>query len=125
MIMHRLYVDKLAEEILKNTFLRRRPAHTFSRSYVPNASSMGEGTIFFHIGSVHRLQTKARQLCSGHELAHYYLNHTNNGLQNMCLQYILMMSKRVEKNSKTAYGRNSQGRNGQKYLSKTADIPAN
>ncbi|MES2648463.1 MAG: M48 family metalloprotease [Bacteroidota bacterium] len=49
-----------------------------SSSYIPNAASYGEGTIVFNAGLFCRLQNEAQAafvLC--HELAHYFLNHSN------------------------------------------------
>jgi Peptidase family M48. len=53
----------------------------FSRTWWPNASSMGEGTILFNIGLFHKLQNESQAafvIC--HELAHLYLNHSNNSI---------------------------------------------
>jgi len=75
------YLEALLEPIR-----RKYPGHdwqelrlVFSRSPEMNASSMGEGTIFFNIGlfrRVHNESEAAFVLC--HELAHYFLGHGNN-----------------------------------------------
>ena len=106
------YLDKLTDEILqKNSFFKAEEVRIlFSRSYIPNASSMGEGTIFFHIGLFHRLQNESQAafvIC--HELAHYYLDHTNNGIQKyVATVYSDEFQKELKKIQKTAYGRNNQ-----------------
>ena len=107
-----VYLDKLAAEILRtNTLLKKEDVRLlFSRSYVLNAGSMGEGTIFFHIGLFHRLQNESQAafvIC--HELAHYYLNHTNNGIYKYVnTVYSDDFQYELKKIQKTAYGRNSQ-----------------
>ncbi|GAB4091286.1 M48 family metalloprotease [Flaviaesturariibacter terrae] len=75
------YLESLLEPIR-----RQHPDHdwnelrlVFSRSPEMNASSMGEGTLFFNIGLFRRLHNESEAafvLC--HELAHYFLGHGNN-----------------------------------------------
>ncbi|MFS8083810.1 MAG: M48 family metallopeptidase [Ginsengibacter sp.] len=53
----------------------------FSRSGVPNAAYLGEGLILFNMGLFSRLQNESEVafvLC--HELAHLYLNHSENSI---------------------------------------------
>jgi predicted Zn-dependent protease len=78
------YLNALAEEIFKNNPTLRSSDFriVFSRTYLPNASSMGEGTIFFNIGLFHRLQNESQAafvLC--HEIAHYLLDHSNQNIK--------------------------------------------
>jgi hypothetical protein len=77
------YLQSLLHEIIKSNQaigpLEARVA--FSRAWWPNASSMGEGTILFNIGLFYKLQNESQAafvVC--HELAHLYLNHSNNAI---------------------------------------------
>lgn len=77
------YLQSLFAEIIKsNPALKQLEARVaFSRAWWPNASSMGEGTIVFNIGLFHKLQNESQAafvIC--HELAHLYLNHSNNSI---------------------------------------------
>jgi predicted metal-dependent hydrolase len=77
------YLQLLFNEILKsNAALRLSEARVaFARTWWPNASSMGEGTIIFNIGLFHKLKNESQAafvIC--HELAHLYLNHSNNAI---------------------------------------------
>jgi Zn-dependent protease with chaperone function len=77
----RKYLNSIAEIIFRsNPGLSREGVRiVFSRAWWPNASSMGEGTVFFNIGLFNRLSDESQAafvLC--HELAHFYLNHSNN-----------------------------------------------
>jgi Zn-dependent protease with chaperone function len=82
----------------------------FSRSYYANASSMGEGTIFFNIGLFHRLENESQAafvLC--HELAHYLLNHSNNNIhQYVSTVYSEEFQRKLKSIQKSGYGQNSQ-----------------
>lgn len=78
------YLNAVALVILKaNPSLDKNGLRVlFSKSYLANAFSMGEGTIFFNIGLFHRMENEAQvafALC--HELAHYYLNHGNGNIE--------------------------------------------
>lgn len=77
------YLQSLLNEIIRSnqvlSSLETRVA--FSRTWWPNASSLGEGTIIFNIGLFYKLQNEGQAafvLC--HELAHLYLNHSNNAI---------------------------------------------
>src|SRR5437868_6320516 len=53
----------------------------FSRSFIPNAFSLGEGTIVFNMGLFYKLSNESQLifvLC--HELAHLYLDHGNKSI---------------------------------------------
>ncbi len=74
------YLDQLSESILQHNpeLAALQPRILFSRNYIPNAASYGEGTILFHAGLFSRLKNESQAafvLC--HELAHYYLDHSN------------------------------------------------
>lgn len=74
------YLDQLSASILQHNpeLALLQPRILFSRNYVPNAASYGEGTILFHAGLFSRLKNESQAafvLC--HELAHYYLDHSN------------------------------------------------
>lgn len=77
------YLDNLLQEIVKaNPPLQKQSIHGyFSRSGVPNASYIGEGIILFNMGLFKSLENESQVifvLC--HELAHYYLQHSENGI---------------------------------------------
>jgi hypothetical protein len=77
------YLDKLVNVIVKgNAELFRRPFHCyFSRSYIPNASYMGEGIILFNMGLFERLTDESQAafiLC--HEISHYLLRHQEKSI---------------------------------------------
>lgn len=82
----------------------------FSRSWQVNASSMGEGTIFFNIGLLHRLENESQAafaLC--HELAHYLLDHGNISIR----QYVSAvqsdeLQKQLKNIQKSEFRRNQQ-----------------
>lgn len=79
------YIDTLVGQIIKaNPVLHAlKPTVLFSRMYWPNAASFGEGTIMFNISLFNRLNNESQAafvIC--HELAHYYLEHSNNAIHN-------------------------------------------
>ena len=85
------YLDALAAEIVKaNPSLKEYPFHCyFSRSYIPNASYIGEGIILFNMGLFDRLDNESQAvfiLC--HEIAHYILRHQENSMD----KYVTMMN---------------------------------
>jgi Zn-dependent protease with chaperone function len=105
------YLNKLVKEITsknKNIVPADVRIH-FSRSSWPNASSMGEGTIIFNIGLFSRLQNEAQAaFVIAHELAHYYLNHSNNSIQ----RYVETVNsgdfqKQLKEIRSSQYGQNS------------------
>jgi Zn-dependent protease with chaperone function len=78
------YIDSMLTAIkLHNPMLQARDIHCyFSRSSVPNASYIGQGIILFNMGLFRQLKTEGQMafvLC--HELAHYYLMHSENGIK--------------------------------------------
>lgn len=78
------YLTALANQVFANNpqLTKDDIRIVFSRSGIPNAQSAGEGTIIFNIGLFNRLQNESQAifvLC--HELAHYYLNHSNKNIE--------------------------------------------
>lgn len=106
------YLNNLVQRILKaNTSLRSlQPSVHFSRVYWPNASSYGEGTITFNISLFNRLQNESQAvfvLC--HELAHYYLDHSNKSIH----EYVSMVNsaafqQELKTLNKTTYQKNQK-----------------
>jgi Zn-dependent protease with chaperone function len=106
------YLGSLVNEILKNNpdLNTQSLRILFSRAPWPNAGSLGEGTILFNIGLFNRLNNESQAvfvLC--HELAHYYLNHSNNNIQ----QYVNTIysddfQKQLKKIQKSEYLQGSQ-----------------
>ncbi|SHK82568.1 Peptidase family M48 [Chitinophaga jiangningensis] len=90
------YLDKIAKTIIAaNPVLKEEKLHLFfSRSAVPNASFIGEGVILFNMGLFSTLSDESQVafvLC--HELAHYYLRHSDNSIS----RYVTTMnSKEVQ-----------------------------
>jgi len=77
------YLDALVAEIVRaNPRLAATPFHCyFSRSYIPNASYIGEGIILFNMGLFDRLANESEAafiLC--HEISHYILRHQENSM---------------------------------------------
>ncbi len=78
----------------------------FSRDYVPNAYSMGDGTIAFNAGLFVYLNNEAEMaFVLSHELAHYYLEHSKKKIER---QITLMNSdslkRELKRLSKEEYG---------------------
>lgn len=106
------YLNALVNEIVKSnpTINRTELRIAFSKSHYANASSMGEGTILFNIGLFHRLQNESQAafvLC--HELAHFYLAHSNINIQ----QYVNTVysdayQKQLKAIQKSEFNKNSQ-----------------
>ena len=77
------YLDRLVAEIIKgNPGLKEHPFHCyFSRSYIPNAASIGEDIILFNMGLFYRLTDESQAafiLC--HEIAHCVLQHQQKSI---------------------------------------------
>lgn len=106
------YLQALVQEVLRgNPGLKADGLRiAFSRSFYANASSMGEGTILFNIGLFHRLDNEAQVafvLC--HELAHYFLNHSNQNIhQYVATVYSADFQKRLKDIKRSDFGQNSQ-----------------
>ena len=87
-----IYTDAAAQEYLNRVVKVIRQGNPtvaatdiscyFSRSYIPNAESIGEGIILFNMGLFQRLDNEdqvAFVLC--HEMAHILLHHAENSIQ--------------------------------------------
>jgi len=104
------YLSSVANEILKaNPGLNASELRIlFSRAWWANASNMGEGTLLFNIGLFHRLENEAQAafvIC--HEMAHYYLNHSNNSILNYVnTVYSDEFQKKLKTIQKTDYRQN-------------------
>lgn len=105
-----VYLAVLSNEILKaNPQLNSSDLRIlFSKAWWANASSMGEGTILFNIGLFNRLENESQAafvIC--HELAHYYLNHGNNSINNYVnTVYSDEFQKKLRSIQKTDYRQN-------------------
>jgi Zn-dependent protease with chaperone function len=106
------YLQGLAKEIIKsNPVLAGLETRiVFSRAWWPNASSMGEGTIIFNIGLFNRLANESQAafvLC--HELAHLYLNHSNNSISRYVNTiYSKEFQQELKRIKNTEYQKNQQ-----------------
>ncbi len=77
------YLDALTAEIVRsNPSLKDHPFRCyFSRSWIPNASYIGEGIILFNMGLFYRLDNESQVafvLC--HEIAHFILQHPEKSI---------------------------------------------
>jgi Zn-dependent protease with chaperone function len=77
------YLDALVAEIVRsNPALKNRVFRCyFSRSWIPNASYIGEGIILFNMGLFYRLDNESQAafvLC--HEIAHFLLQHPEKSI---------------------------------------------
>lgn len=106
------YLDRLATGIIdKNPVLKSiNPRFVFNRAYWPNAASFGEGTIICNIGLFSKLKNEAQvvfALC--HELAHLYLNHGNNAInQYINTVYSDEFQAKLKEIKKSEYEKNRQ-----------------
>ena len=76
-------INGIAAEIIKNNPELKQEVHLLlSKSFIPNAASVGEGTIFCQAGLIYKLRNEAElAFALGHELAHYYLDHSNSAIK--------------------------------------------
>jgi hypothetical protein len=106
------YINEFAQKILvANPDLQKLNPHIlFYRAWWPNASSMGEGTVFVNIGIVYKLKNESQLafvIC--HELAHLYLNHSNNAIDRYInTVYSDEFQKELKKISKQEYEKNKR-----------------
>ncbi|MEM7375112.1 MAG: M48 family metallopeptidase [Bacteroidota bacterium] len=106
------YCQKVFQNILvANSHLPAEDIHLLvSRSAIPNASCLGEGTIIINLGLLSRLKTEAQLafvLC--HEIAHYVQNHVNEHIQKRVVTFYSKETQqklREIRNSK--YNQNAQ-----------------
>ena len=78
------YLNALAGEIVRdNPVLQGQRFHCyFSRTYIPNASYIGEGIILFNMGLFERLTDESQAafvLC--HEISHFLLRHQEKSME--------------------------------------------
>lgn len=104
------YFNNILKEILTANNLNHQLSSIrllVSRSTVPNAYCMGEGTIVFNIALFRYVKNEsqiAAVLC--HELAHFYLDHVNKELEkNLNRLYSEEMQKELNKIAKSDYGK--------------------
>ena len=81
----RKYLKTLVDEIVRaNPALQNKSFQCyFSKSGIPNAEYLGEGLILVNMGLFSRLNNESQAafiLC--HELAHYYLQHSEKSIEN-------------------------------------------
>lgn len=106
------YLQQLSAQILKaNPCLNTLPtSFLFSKTAVPNAAAWGEGVIVFNIGLFTKLQTEGQAifvLC--HELAHLYLNHSNNSINRyVATMYSAQTQDELKKIQKSAFNKRKQ-----------------
>ena len=106
------YLQSIVQKIISvNADLAKTDARVvFSRDWWPNAYSMGDGTIAINAGLMIFLHNEAELVfVVSHELAHYYLDHTNKSIR----QYVEKVNSEEFQNelkrlSKTEYGVNKQ-----------------
>jgi arsenate reductase-like glutaredoxin family protein len=106
------YLDATVAEIVKaNPLLQHQQIKCyFSKSGIPNAAYLGEGLIVFNMGLFSRLNNESQAafvLC--HELAHLYLNHSENSIQ----KYVATLNsdevqKQLRNIKKTEYGKRAE-----------------
>jgi Zn-dependent protease with chaperone function len=77
------YLDAMVAEVRRSNPQLRDRSFTcyFSRSWIPNASYIGEGIILFNMGLFQRLNNESEVafvLC--HEIAHFLLQHTEKAI---------------------------------------------
>lgn len=95
------------------TMLEQWPAlqgrvRTFvARDAVPNAYSVGEGTIVVNLGLLERMETEAQlAFVLGHELAHYGLDHSDTDLWNYARAiHDKEFAKKLKSISRSSYNR--------------------
>jgi len=103
------YLDEITSEIVKaNPLLQNKEFKCFfSKSGVPNAEYVGEGLILLNMGLFSRLNNESQAafvLC--HELAHFFLNHSENSIQ----KYVTTLNsddvqKQLRNIKKSEYGK--------------------
>jgi hypothetical protein len=106
------YLDAIVDAIVKaNPLLQGKEFKCyFSRSGIPNAAYLGEGVIVFNMGLFSRLNNESQAafvLC--HELAHFYLNHSENSIN----KYVATLNsdevqKQLRNIKKTEYGKRAE-----------------
>ena len=106
------YLDNIVAEIVKtNPILQNKGFRCcFSRSGIPNAAYLGEGLILFNMGLFSRLSNESQAaFVLSHELAHFYLNHSENSMQ----KYVATLNsddvqKQLKSIKKLEYGKRAE-----------------
>jgi len=107
------YFKNILHEILK---ANNKAADTavfrlfVSRFIIPNAYCVGEGTLVYNIGML-RWQQNESQIAAiiCHELAHYYLNHSNDRIEkSITTLYSEEVQKELKNISKAEYNKNKR-----------------
>jgi len=103
------YLNQIVSEIRKSnpSISKTEFSCYFSRSYIPNASYIGEGLILFNMGLFQRLDNESELafiLC--HEIAHFLLQHAEKSMND----YVTMMNSKatqaeLSKIKKSEYGK--------------------
>ncbi len=83
-----LICQKVLEELREKNPGIPLPSQVFvTRDPSPNARCLGEGTLLIHLGLIRRMQNEDQlAFAISHELAHYYLDHVNQGLINYSIK---------------------------------------
>jgi chaperonin cofactor prefoldin len=106
------YINGLTRKILANNpaLQKLNPRVLLYKAWWPNASSMGEGTVYVNIGIVYKFLNEAQLafvLC--HELAHLYLNHGNIAINKYVnTVYDDEFQKELKKIAKQSYEKNKR-----------------
>ncbi len=106
------YLTNLSNEIINNNSALKslQPRIYFARSADVNAYSCGEGSMFFNMGLFYRLKNESEVafvIC--HELAHYYLDHSNKRIISQVeLFNDKDFKKEVKKIAKSEYSQNKK-----------------
>ncbi len=106
------YLTVVSNEIINNNVVLTslQPRIYFARSADVNAYSCGEGTMFFNMGLFQRLHNESELafiIC--HELAHYYLDHSNKRIIGQVdLFNDKEFKKEVKKIQKSEYAQNKK-----------------
>jgi len=78
------YLTNLAAVVIASNpaIAKKKLRIYFSREFIPNATSFGDGTILFNIGLFSRLENEAQAaFVLGHELAHFMLGHSERSIE--------------------------------------------
>jgi predicted Zn-dependent protease len=106
------YLQSILQKIIAvNPGLKEKEIRlVFSRDWWPNAYSMGEGTLTVNAGLMMFLDNEAELvfvIC--HELAHYYLEHSNKSIRKNVETYnSAAFQEELKRLSKQEYGVNKQ-----------------
>lgn len=100
------YITGIYKELIKgNPELGGLPLRIFvSRSPVPNAYCVGEGSFVINMGLLRRLENESQlAFVIGHEIAHYILDHVNDNIERN-VEALQKIDKRLKEGGKDDYG---------------------